>query len=360
MSMNIDTSANLSANISSTAPPPSTYLATVLRRHRLLIGIVLLHLLGAVVLSSANVRPFHSGALPILIGVMKTLVWVYGVNFLLWRIGYGMFVERPRELLRWLISDIREKLCDWDLLADTAIVFLSVMIMASTYIYLKDMIPVLHPFALDPVLSQLDRTLHGGVDPWRLLWPVLGTPFVTTALNVAYHLWFFLLYIGVFAATFDRRDPTRRTVFLVAFCLVWIVGGNLIATGLSSAGPVYSQVLGFGDQYVAQMEGLKALNEISPVWSLKVQDILIQNYLADGPIRGISAMPSMHVANATLLALFGFTYARWLGWTMTVFAGIIMAASVHLGWHYAVDGYAGVLVALASWRVARILAARFS
>jgi hypothetical protein len=32
-----------------------------------------------------------------------------------------------------------------------------------------------------------------------------------------------------------------------------------------------------------------------------------------------------------------------------VFAAAIMIGSVHLGWHYAIDGYVGGLVATALW-----------
>jgi hypothetical protein len=40
--------------------------------------------------------------------------------------------------------------------------------------YLKSVIPLVHPFYLDPVLAEWDRTLHFGIDPWRYLQPILG------------------------------------------------------------------------------------------------------------------------------------------------------------------------------------------
>ncbi|MFV0514123.1 MAG: phosphatase PAP2 family protein [Jhaorihella sp.] len=362
MSMHIEaTTARAAATGTAAARAGScpTRLEAALLRHRVLICVVLLHLAGGIAVSTMNERSFETGVVPILLGVFKTLVVVFGCNFLLWRTGYGLFVAKPRRLTLWLAGDLKRCLRNTEMMADGLIVFVTVTIMAATFAYLKDMVPVLNPFSWDPAFAALDRFLHGGIDPWRLLWPVFGNTVLTTALNVAYHLWFFMLYMMVFIATFDRRDPLRRMTFLLAFVLTWIIGGNVLATVFSSAGPVYNQILGFGDTYVAQMDGLKALNETSPVWSLGIQEMLIGNYLADGPIRGISAMPSMHVANAVLMAVFGFTYARWLGWILTGFAALIMIASVHLAWHYAVDGYLGAALALAFWWIAKRLAARF-
>jgi membrane-associated phospholipid phosphatase len=78
----------------------------------------------------------------------------------------------------------------------------------------------------------------------------------------------------------------------------------------------------------------------------------------DGVLAGISAMPSMHVATSVLMALYAARHARWAGWIMWIFAGLIQIGSVHLGWHYAVDGYLGGIVALAAWRAGLWLAER--
>ena len=73
---------------------------------------------------------------------------------------------------------------------------------------------------------------------------------------------------------------------------------------------------------------------------------------AEAGFVGISAFPSMHNAVAALLALAAWRVSRPLGAAMTLFAVMILAGSVHLGWHYAVDGYAGILVAVVCWRLA--------
>lgn len=58
------------------------------------------------------------------------------------------------------------------------------------------------------------------------------------------------------------------------------------------------------------------------------------------------------------MALYGFRLGRAAGWTLAGFATVIGLGSVLLAWHYAVDGYAGALVAVACWAVAGRLVRR--
>ena len=74
---------------------------------------------------------------------------------------------------------------------------------------------------------------------------------------------------------------------------------------------------------------------------------------------GISAMPSLHVAIVTLCAISGWYVNRLVGGLMTLFAIVIFIGSIHLGWHYAVDGYASALATAAIWiAVGRLLRRR--
>lgn len=140
--------------------------------------------------------------------------------------------------------------------------------------------------------------------------------------------------------------------FLWVFFVSWAVGGNLLATWFASAGPCYYDTFSDGDNpFVPLFEYLNRADESYEIWALKTQAALLeahQNSTA-GIGAGISAMPSMHVASATLFALVGWQSGRIVGWAFVVFAALIYVGSIHLGWHYAVDGIAGVLLILALW-----------
>jgi hypothetical protein len=65
---------------------------------------------------------------------------------------------------------------------------------------------------------------------------------------------------------------------------------------------------------------------------------------------GISAFPSLHLAITTLIVLAAFQLRAWLGWVMAAYLCVIMAGSVHLGWHYAIDGYFAIAATFVLWK----------
>ncbi|EEE37924.1 hypothetical protein RKLH11_1763 [Rhodobacteraceae bacterium KLH11] len=340
-------------------PASNAVLINVFWRNRLLLSLVALQMACALAVSLYVGRSFWDSSTPILLGISFRLLCFMFANFILWRLGVAIFKVKPRKPIQWMLQDLRTKLTDTEKAPDAVVCFISIIALIMTYTFLKNEIHAVNPSLWDTQFAKWDRVLHGGVDPWTLLWPILGSPFVTTAVNLAYHIWFPMLYIAICVACLDRRDPIRSTVFLVAFVLCWFVGGNVFATVFASVGPVFLEPFNLGTDFVPQMELLRQSHEISPVWALKVQNTLLEGYHNAGLARGISAMPSMHVASSALLAIYGFTYSRWLGWSLTAFTAVILLGSVHLAWHYAIDGYASILLVLFFWWLAKRLTARF-
>jgi len=217
---------------------------------------------------------------------------------------------------------------------------------------LKEVIPAIHPFSWDTTFMQWDRVLGFGRLPWEYLQPLLGHPPITTAINFAYDGWFLTMFAALFWQAFAKRASALRMQFLLAFSFAWFLAGNVLAVIFSSAGPCYYGRLhpGLIDPYAAQMKYLHATALQWPIWSIQVQDTLWRSYVTGhGEITGISAMPSLHVCVAVLLMLLGWRTNRWLGTALSVFAAFVVIGSVHLAWHYAVDGIAGAGLALVFW-----------
>ncbi|UCI20109.1 phosphatase PAP2 family protein [Mesorhizobium sp. B2-1-8] len=98
---------------------------------------------------------------------------------------------------------------------------------------------------------------------------------------------------------------------------------------------------------------MRYLDEVAaayPLSSALAKNLLWQVYIGNVDLPGgISAMPSMHNAQAALFAAVAYSINRRFGHVMLAYAVLIFLGSIHLGWHYAVDGIVGVTVALAIW-----------
>ncbi len=262
---------------------------------------------------------------------------------------------RPKRPLTLFLRDLRSDLATPERLANALPPLLFLLLFGGTFTLLKAAIPELHPFTWDPVFERWDRWLHGGVAPWELLQPILGAPVVTSAVSWGYNLWFFFLSLTWVWQCFSLRNPGLRMQFFYTVVASWILLGNIAAIFFASAGPCYfGRVTGLPDPFLPLMTYLADADRSFRVWAIGAQEILWSNFrhrqLSLGA--GISAMPSMHLAMATVFALVGWRTARWLGIGMTAFFVLILVGSVHLGWHYAIDGYAGALGAIAIWWVA--------
>ncbi len=219
---------------------------------------------------------------------------------------------------------------------------------------IKDAVPMVHPFAWDTTLMELDRTVHFGMDPWRILHPLLGYAPVTFLLNIVYNFWFVMIWMAWVWMAFAKQQSALRLQYLIAYFISWSIGGSLLAIVFSSAGPVYYGKLVEGvNPYAPLMSYLHATSEIVPLWAVDTQEMLWQAYLnnGEGLVSGISAMPSMHNTAAFMIALLGWRINRKAGIAGSLFAFAIFLGSIHLGWHYAVDAYFGFAIAALSWWV---------
>lgn len=292
---------------------------------------------------------------------LSTLIRICYITFLTWSSAYYLYLlyhRRPHPIQAYI-----KTLIGFFNPLSKAISFILLVfalnLTYSCYSYLKSVIPDIKPFQYDLAFYELDKWLHFGVSPWEITHGIFSSPFATYGINFLYHLWFLLMW-GMTLFFIVRRDLTHlRNQYLIAYMSSWLLIGGITATLLSSAGPCYTHLL--NPEHTHYLPLIDLLNDQSrimveagwfPVWALDVQDSLWLNYLGrEGGIgAGISAMPSMHVSVAMLMALASYQYNKKLGLLMWAYMIFIQIGSVHLAWHYAIDGYLSIILTLLIWK----------
>lgn len=208
-------------------------------------------------------------------------------------------------------------------------------------------IPDIVPFFADPMLADLDATLHFG-DPWRFLHamtPVSAMPILVIAY---FPVWLFLYFAAITSAALCSEP--LRTRYMVAFTITTVGLGTVMAAALASVGPIFYDTFIGGARFADLRGALDQSDAARPVLAIANRLYSAHVHGAEDVFAGISAMPSIHVAVATLNALFFSQLNRWLGRIAWGFAALTLFCSVYFGWHYAVDGYVSVLAVLAIWR----------
>lgn len=227
----------------------------------------------------------------------------------------------------------------------------------------KTAIPAIVPFYLDPPLEALDRWLHGGRAPWEWLHAWFGVPDRTHLIDGLYVFWFEAKLAVVLWMAFSLRRALRAR-FFIAYVLVYVLLGHLAALGFSSAGPPYfaDVVPGPYDPFRPLLDYLWGLHDEYYLYAVDIQGTVWAGFKGsyDGVVSGISAFPSVHVAVATLYVFLGFQVHRLLGWAFLLFLLATLIGSVHLGWHYALDGYVSIVAVAAIWWWAGVLTRRFA
>jgi hypothetical protein len=297
----------------------------------------------------------------LLVDLLSLALPVGFIVIMLLRFVQYLFIEKPESPVRALGSEITELFIKPARIINALPVFAAMVFFNKAMVEMKPAIPAINPFSWDTTFMQLDRILHFGVDPWVLMQPLLGFDYATFLINIAYDFWFIALFGAWFWFGFRKDANELRTRFFLSYMLIWWVGGGLLAILFSSAGPVYYGAIGLSpDPYTGLFAYLHDVDTRIPLWMLKAQQLLWDGYTGKTAALGISAFPSMHNASAVLFALALMKCSRFLGAFFYAYAGVILIGSVHLGWHYAVDGYGGILIGLLGWWIAGPIAKWFT
>jgi hypothetical protein len=264
-----------------------------------------------------------------------------GIGLLLHAVGLALARSGPRAWVRRVATPASA----WLWLR----VWIATMAVTYTYSWLKVAVPLLREGILDPALWRLDRLLHFGVSPTIFAVELVrGTP-VAAWLDGWYGLWLTSV-VGMFAFAFLSPSLARRRNFALACALLWI-GGATLYFALPAVGPCFASAELFGE---VRAEMPKAAATQARLWEnyaklVAGRDGSLKQF---NPYLGVAALPSLHVGAHVLFALWSRRHARRLALPFAAAAALTFLASIATGWHYAVDGYLGALLALAAFALA--------
>lgn len=267
------------------------------------------------------------------------------LGLILLRISFGILYRR----VRYDAQAVYPFLMTWGERICRGLPMLLVMpFVVSTFSSVKSTLLHLRPTTIDSKLAAIDQFVHGGVDPWMLIQQVVGNPAVTRVIDALYVFWIPMIVIVTYWQLFQGYNLRARFQYLASSILVWFLLGNVLAALFPSGGPVYfGELTGKAERYAALFSYLQDVDVVA----LDIQARLWEGYASGTPGEyfGISAMPSVHVGLAMCMAFAGWKYNRWIGGALSLYAVSILVGSVHLGWHYAIDGYASFLIVPFLW-----------
>lgn len=227
--------------------------------------------------------------------------------------------------------------------------------------FTRNMIPKIVPYYADQPLAEIDRWLHLGTDPWRFLYTSAGPLIGVDASFAAYiAVWSTLAIVFPVLLAMVERSAERQQRFMLLFLFCWLGIGTVLATAFASVGPIfYDRLLG-GDRFATLVAAQAAAGFGHSAFGA-TQDFLWNGYVENIPVGGgMSAFPSVHLAVATLIALYLAERSLWLVPVGAGFVGTILVISVTSGYHYAVDGYASILLVAGVWAGLRSAARKSS
>jgi hypothetical protein len=228
-------------------------------------------------------------------------------------------------------------------LTDTLRIMIFSAMSLQAYGWIKLAIPLLNSRLFDQELWDIDAMLLAGHSPTELAVTLFSANVVLRTIDWSYANGFaatLLIASAFFGSSANRR---LRIAFMDSNISLWLVGAWLYVA-LPSLGPAYR----FPEVWLP----LAALLDRTQT----LQRLLMTNYqsmlqLAEGLPRtvnvmyAVAAFPSLHVAFQTLVFLWMRRVWRWGGIVFGAVAVTILIGSVVTGWHYLVDGIAGVLIA---------------
>jgi membrane-associated phospholipid phosphatase len=193
----------------------------------------------------------------------------------------------------------------------------------------------------DGFLLRVDRWIFLGHDPAVLLHTALGQHAAAYVLMVFYESFSTVVSVALVAALALTDHVRDGFVYIASAVWVWILG---VASyySIPSLGPFNSAPRDFRGLPHTMIQDTQARY-------LAQRAHLLAHPGAPDAFAQISAFASLHVAVTTLLFLMARYYRmRRTTVVLGVYVAVTMVATVYLGWHFAVDDVAGLVIAVVS------------
>ncbi len=191
----------------------------------------------------------------------------------------------------------------------------------------------------DDFLLRLDRWLFFGHDPASLLHDLLGQGFANYALVTIYQSFSYLVTVAVVAAVVFVDRIRDGYVAIASGLWIWILGTGSYYL-IPSLGPFNEAP----DVFAGLPHGIVQETQAKYMGQ---RAYLLEHPEASDAVAQISAFASLHVGVTCVILLMARYYGlRRVTWFMSAYLVGTVLATVYLGWHYAVDDIAGILIAL--------------
>ena len=265
---------------------------------------------------------------------------------------WSLMRQRPESPVAFARAFFLEKL-HWSIIARHAPIVIALCTFMPVFSAMKASISLFADYSWDTTFTLWDQTIHRG-DAWKLIHPVTGFPIVTFMLNLFYNFWIVAVYAATAFLALRLKDPHSRQKFLITYFSCWPILGVAGAIYFASVGPAFVGPLLSQAHFDPLMAYLDYANGHYRILSVEVQAKLVTQFRegSTGLGAGITAMPSMHVSMALLFFLVMRQVSRVAAWLSGLFFVAILIGSVHLAYHYAVDGYVSIVVTLLIWKLA--------
>jgi hypothetical protein len=221
--------------------------------------------------------------------------------------------------------------------------------LVGVYGAIKLLVPLYHPVLYDRQLWDLEQRMFGGYAPVVFVTNIFSNPRVLSFFDWSYARVFFASLAIAF--TFFMSHPSRRVrvAFADGNAALWILGAWLYLL-FPTVGPAYA----FPELWIPIRESIPVTNLLHMRLMANYRNVLLLGRGISAPLTfifGVAAFPSLHVAFQT----FVFIWMRrlWISGQVLfgLFALLILIGSMITGWHYLLDGLAGIVMAIICYAI---------